>query len=286
MKKYFYILTLIGFSCFGQVNLNNSQSNQSNEAIPIYKVNQIPLSEDCKNVIIEDQTQCLISFLNKHLKDNLQIPPHEEFKTFSMREVNVSFTITSEGKISDIIVESLSNSTFKNLFEKEIIRVLQLLPKFNSGLHNEKPVNVFFKNIIGCSLIKKKNNDTNQDIIVPYVYVKNVVTEQNFPICLSHSDDIEIQKDCFDDQFNRHIQKNFNYPEDAVKKNIGGKVLVIFVIDKEGNITDIKSKGPENGQLIIEEAERIMKKLPKLVPATINRKPIPVKLTKTVTFKL
>ena len=204
MEKSLILFLFISSGLFSQ---NISPNIIDSVKIPIYRVNQIPLSEDCKNVTIEDQTQCLISSLNNHLKNNLQIPPHDEFKTFSMRAINVSFTITSQGKISDILVESLDNSTFKNLFEKEIIRVLQLLPKFNSGLHNEKPVNVFFKNIIGCSLIKKKNNDTNQDIIVPYVYVKNVVTEQNFPICLRHSDDIEIQKDIIDDQYNLHNQK-------------------------------------------------------------------------------
>ena len=283
MEKSLILFLFISSGLFSQ---NISPNIIDSVKIPIYRVNQIPLSEDCKNVTIEEQTQCLIRFLSKHLKDNLQIPPHEEFKTFSMRAINVSFTITSQGKISDILVESLDNSTFKNLFEKEIIRVLQLLPKFNSGLHNEKPVNVFFKNIIGCSLIKKKNNDTNQDIIVPYVYVKNVVTEQNFPICLSHSDDIEIQKDCFEDQLNRHIKKNFNYPLEAQKNKISGKVYVSFLVDTEGNITDINSKGPENGQLLIEEAERIIRKLPKLVPGTINRKPVPIRLSKIITFQL
>lgn len=286
MNKYFYFIFLIYLNCVAQVNLNNLQSNQIDKSIPIYKVNQIPLSQDCENVTTEDQTQCLLEFLNEHLKDNLQIPPHEEFKTFSMREINVSFTITKEGKISNILVESRDESPFKNLFEKEITRVLKLLPEFIPGSHKENHVDVFFKNIISCSLIKKENKKTNQEIIVPYVYAKNVVTEQNFPICLSHSDDIEIQQDCFDDQLNRHILKNFNYPEEAVKKNIQGRVLVLFIIDKEGNITDIKSKGPENGQLLIDEAERIMKKLPRLIPASINRKPIPVKLTKTITFKL
>lgn len=284
MKKILFLLFLVSCNVFAQNH--NLNSDVVKTAIPIYKVNQVPLSENCKNVIIEDQTQCLLEFLNEHLKYNLQIPHHEDFKTFSMREINVSFTITSQGKISDILVESLDDSTFKNLFEKEIIRVLQLLPEFIPGSHKETPVDVFFKNIISCSLIQKKNKETNQDIILPYVYAKNVVTEQNFPICLSYSDDIETQKDCFDDQLNRHIQKNFNYPEEAVKKNIQGRVFVLFIIDKEGNITDIKSKGPENGQLLIDEAERIMKKLPRLIPASINRKPIPVKLTKTITFKL
>lgn len=284
MKKILFLLFFVTSNIFSQNhNLNNEKVATT---IPIYKVDQIPLSENCKNVKIEDQTQCLLEFLNEHLKDNLQIPPHEEFKTFSMREINVSFTITKDGKISNILVESRDESTFKNLFEKEIIRVLQLLPEFIPGSHKETPVDVFFKNIISCSLTKKENKKTNQEIIVPYAYAKNVFTELNFPICLSHSDDIETQKKCFDDQLNRHIQKNFNYPEEAVKKNIQGRVFVLFIIDKEGDITEIKSKGPENGQLLIDEAERIIKKLPKLVPASINRKPMPVKLTKIITFKL
>ena len=220
------------------------------------------------------------------MKNNLQIPPHDEFKTFSMRAINVSFTITSQGKISDILVESLDDLTFKKIFEKEIIRVLQLLPEFIPGSHKEIPVGVFFKNIISCSLIKKKNKETNQEEIIPYVSVNGIVTEQNFSVCLSISDDNRIQKDCFEDQLNRHIKKNFNYPLEAQKNKISGKVYVSFLVDTEGNITDINSKGPENGQLLIEEAERIIRKLPKLVPGTINRKPVPIRLSKIITFQL
>lgn len=284
MKKILFILLFIASNVFGQNH--NSNNDEVPTAIPIYRVNQIPLSEDCKNVTIEEQTQCLIRFLSKHLKDNLQIPPHEEFKTFSMRDITVSFTINNQGKISDILVESLDDLTFKKIFEKEIIRVLQLLPEFIPGSHKEIPVGVFFKNIISCSLIKKKNKETNQEEIIPYVSVNGIVTEQNFSVCLSISDDNRIQKDCFEDQLNRHIKKNFNYPLEAQKNKISGKVYVSFLVDTEGNITDINSKGPENGQLLIEEAERIIRKLPKLVPGTINRKPVPIRLSKIITFQL
>lgn len=252
--------------------------------ISMYKVEQLPLPQTCNDVSDEEKTTCLLNYINEHLKNNLQIPPNEDFKTFDRKNIVVSFVITNDGLISNIKVESSENTKFKELFEKEIIRVLKSLPNFKPGIHNELPVNVFFKNIISCTLIKRKDKNTNQDTILPYVSVYNIVTEPNFPICIKISDDTEILKDCFNEQLDHHIKKNFNYPEEAAKNNIRGKVSVSFIIDKEGNITNLKSRGPENGELLIDEAERIIKKIPKLVPGTINRKPVEVSYAIPIIF--
>ncbi|AWM12835.1 hypothetical protein DI487_02415 [Flavobacterium sediminis] len=277
MKNIFYCIILFSFSCLAQ------NKDLSLETFSAYKVEQIPYTENCKNVTVEEQTNCLIEFLREHLKKNLQIP-NEEFETLSMSRINVSFVITNEGDISGITVESPENTTFKDLFEKEIVRVLELAPKFYPGLQNNNAVNVFFKDIISCSLIKKENQETNQDIIIPYVNVNNLITEPTFKSCLDLSDDIFIQKECFEKQLNKYIIQHQIYPKEAKKNNISGKVIVSFVIEADGSISNLKSRGPENGQPLIDEAERLIKNIPNLVPGTINRKPIKVRYSKIITF--
>jgi hypothetical protein len=67
MKKYLSILILIGFSCFGQVNSNNSDSDKNDEVISFNKVDQIPMFENCKKVNQDFQRDCVLNFINAHI---------------------------------------------------------------------------------------------------------------------------------------------------------------------------------------------------------------------------
>ncbi|MEZ4853780.1 energy transducer TonB [Flavobacterium sp.] len=98
----------------------------------------------------------------------------------------------------------------------------------------------------------------------------------------------EEQMNCFNEQMNRHIQKNFHYPDEATNNDVQGRVFVKFTIDKEGNITDIKSRGPkvEGANLLIAEAERIIAKLPQLKPGMQNGKNVNVRYVIPINFKL
>ena len=68
----------------------------------------------------------------------------------------------------------------------------------------------------------------------------------------------------------RYLNKNLRYPDDAVNNEIQGTVVVQFIVDKEGNVSDVKAiSGPENGGLR-EEAVRVIKKSGKWTPAIQN----------------
>lgn len=91
---------------------------------------------------------------------------------------------------------------------------------------------------------------------------------------------------CFNDKMMEHIKTNFTYPKEAAKKNIQGQVSIQFIIDKEGNIRDIITRGPENGELLEVEAKRIVSLLPKFIPAKHNGKTVNIKYGLPITFKL
>jgi protein TonB len=68
----------------------------------------------------------------------------------------------------------------------------------------------------------------------------------------------------------RFLHKNLNFPQDAVEKNIQGAVMVQFIVDKEGNVSDVEIvSGPTDGGLR-EEAIRVIKKSGKWTPAIQN----------------
>ena len=58
----------------------------------------------------------------------------------------------------------------------------------------------------------------------------------------------------------RYLNKNLRYPDDAVNNEIQGTVVVQFIVDKEGNVSDVQAiSGPDNGGLR-DEAVRVIKK--------------------------
>lgn len=82
-----------------------------------------------------------------------------------------------------------------------------------------------------------------------------------------------------------YIKKNMCYPEEAKKKGIEGRVLVQFVIEKDGSHNSYKViRSPDS--LLNEEAIRIVKGMPKWIPARLWNKTTRIRYTQPITFKL
>ncbi len=124
--------------------------------------------------------------------------------------------------------------------------------------------------------------------------VKSVTPKKDSLICDNIAFPTFVKKDfngksekiSYQDYINLHIKKNFMYPEFAMEHNIQGRVLINYVINKEGYIEKISADGPENGLVLEEEAVRIMSKLPKFIPAKCNNEPISVKHAIPIIFRL
>lgn len=78
---------------------------------------------------------------------------------------------------------------------------------------------------------------------------------------------------------------NINYPKEAQKNNIEGKVLVNFVINNKGAIQDVKVPKPVN-TLLDKEAIRVIKGMPKWTPGKKDNKTVSVQYTLPIVFKL
>lgn len=91
---------------------------------------------------------------------------------------------------------------------------------------------------------------------------------------------------CFNQQMTAHIQNNLVYPNEAREQDIQGKVYVAFTIDKEGNVTNVRARGPRGGTLLEEEAIRIVKMLPQFKPGVQRGKPVNVSYALPIMFNL
>lgn len=92
------------------------------------------------------------------------------------------------------------------------------------------------------------------------------------------------KKDCFNLKMQQHFKKHFKYPKKALRKGISGRVMVTFVINKEGNIENITTIGAH--EILMKEARRIVSLLPKFKPGYLNGEPVKVQYSMPLTFRL
>ena len=81
------------------------------------------------------------------------------------------------------------------------------------------------------------------------------------------------------------ISNNMRYPTIAAENGIQGRVIVQFVVEKDGSITEVsvsKSVDPS----LDKEAIRVVKSMPRWKAGTKDGSPVRVKYTTPVTFKL
>ena len=121
--------------------------------------------------------------------------------------------------------------------------------------------------------------EEEEEIDVPFAVIEDVPL---FPGCerVKKSE----RRNCFQEKMNRHIRKNFRYPEIAQEMGIQGRVYVNFIIAKDGSITNIRMRGPDKN--LEKEAQRIISRLPQMTPGKQRGRPVRVPFSIPITFRL
>ena len=83
----------------------------------------------------------------------------------------------------------------------------------------------------------------------------------------------------------RYLQENIQYPPEAAKNNVQGRVILQFVVDKTGQVGEVKILRSVSEELDA-EAVRVVKTLPKFEPGRQDGKPVAVWYTLPVSFNI
>ena len=83
----------------------------------------------------------------------------------------------------------------------------------------------------------------------------------------------------------KYLSSHINYPPMAAENNVQGKVILQFVVEKDGRVGEVKVARSVDKDLD-KEAIRVVKSLPKFTPGRQNGQPVRVWYTLPVTFKL
>ena len=81
------------------------------------------------------------------------------------------------------------------------------------------------------------------------------------------------------------LASNITYPAAAAENGVEGRVIVAFVVETDGSVSDVRiARGVDPS--LDREALSVVKRMPKWIPGMQNGSPVRVKFNVPVTFKL
>ena len=211
--------------------------------------------------------------------------------------IEVDFVVSKNGNITDI---KCTNNKYLELCN-EVKRVIALMPKWTPAKVNGQVVNAQHKIAIGFKLYNKQityviipdemtvgiENINNEDIIVegdPNGADSKLLIEyekQSDEDILTFAE----QMPEFNGDLGEYLSKNISYPKIAAENKIEGKVIVQFIVEQDGTISNA-SVLRKMGWGMDEEAIRVIRAMPNWKPGKQNGKPVRIRYTLPVNFKL
>jgi len=149
--------------------------------------------------------------------------------------------------------------------------------------NNKKEDNLFFEDMDPDAPIDEKNIvDVTIDEPIDEIFI-NVDEAPVFPGCKGTKEE---KRACFVDQIGRFVNKKFNTDLASVLGLSPGvkHIFVVFKIDKTGKVVDVKSRAPH--KKLQEEAIRVVKLIQKMIPGKQQGKPVGVKYSLPIVFKV
>ncbi len=216
-----------------------------------------------------------MSGLMKYLSANIRYP-EAAHKAGTQGRVTVQFVVSKDGSIGDVKVIRGVDPTL----DAEAIRVISGMPKWKPGTQKGEPVNVRYTVPVMFRLTPEPVEKIDEMIVVGYRNPDAPVTGEvyetvdkmpEFPGGMTG--------------LMQHLSKNIRYPAEAHTNNIQGRVVVSVIINTEGKATNaqiVQGVAPS----LDAEALRVATTMPDWTPGTKDGKPVNVKYTFPVVFRL
>ena len=208
--------------------------------------------------------------------DQVAVSTVQEVTTFEAEEEEI-FEIPQEPE-EVIAPEEVANQqqvTDLLIVEDEKIEEDKQVKNQEEVLSNEAAV--------GTMDFNEGTNDLNK-IIVKEQVIEQPKVEEEQPMTMAMVE----QKPQFaggEAEMYKWLSANIVYPPAAAEEGVSGRVVVEFVVGKDGSITNVRVVRPRHPALD-KEALRVVKSMPKWIPGRNNGQPVKVTYTLPVTFKL
>ena len=191
---------------------------------------------------------------HRYVFQNLRYPDEVKLRGIQGR-IFVEFIIDTDGSVTDVrLLRGVAP-----LLNAEVLRVISSSPQWTPGKHEGKVVKVRYQIPVTFKLNAEASSSNSQN---PAVAEKQTSEETVY-------EDVETKptfngKDA-ETGFPEYVYKNTVYPVISQEKGIQGSVVVGFVIDTDGSVTDVKIlRGAD--PLLDAEALRVISASPQWTP--------------------
>ncbi len=242
------------------------------------KVDVMPMFPGCDGITYENLKNCSSEKLLEFVYKNLKYPSEAKSKGVEGMVV-VKFIVEKNGKISGAeMVRSVGSGT-----DEEVLRVVNMMPDWIPGKQNGQGVRTQFVLPVKFQLPADKNEPKTESDSGNEEIFKVVEEMPHFPGCDDVSPDEK--KKCADQKMLDFIYQNIKYPKEAKENGIEGMVVIKFIIEKDGSITNadiIRGIGGGCDQ----EALRVVESMPNWAPGKQRGRLVRVQFNLPIRFKL
>ena len=208
----------------------------------------------------------------KYLQTNIKYPEQAKSNGVEGRVI-VQFVVNKDGSISnDTVVRSVDP-----LLDAEAIRVVRSMPNWTPGKQKGEAVRVRFTLPVTFRL---DGGEESKPAEVKQVVKTSTQGEEIFNVVEQMPEYPGGMEELM-----KFLQRNVKYPKEAQEQGKQGRVIVQFVVNKDGSITDAKIAKSVDPQLDA-EALRVVNAMPNWTPGKQKGEPVRTRFTLPVTFRL
>ena len=206
----------------------------------------------------------------KFLQQNVKYPKEAQDQGVQGRVI-VQFVVNKDGSISnDTVVRSVDP-----MLDAEAIRVVRSMPNWTPGKQRGEAVRVRFTLPVTFRLDGgEESKPVQMQVTVENTGEEIIKVPEQLPEYPGGM--VELMK---------FLQRNMRYPKEAQEQGKQGRVIVQFVVEKDGSITDAKIAKSVDPQLDA-EALRVVNAMPNWTPGKQRGKEVRAYFTLPVTFRL
>lgn len=213
--------------------------------------------------------------LMKYLSANIRYP-EAAHKAGTQGRVTVQFVVGKDGSIGNVsILRGVDPA-----LDAEAIRVISGMPKWKPGTQKGEPVNVKYTVPVMFRLTPEPVDKIGETVVTAVSRTDAPVTGEVYEVADKMPEFPGGMTGLM-----QHLSKNIRYPAEAHTNNIQGRVVVSVIINTEGKVTNAKIVQGVAPSLDA-EALRVTGTMPDWIPGTKDGKPVNVKYTFPVVFRL
>ena len=214
-------------------------------------------------------------------------------------EMDIAFVVEKNGKLSNIEIKGLERITSKGVEErpvppsvkKEVMRILTTMPAWTPATKNGKAVRYKEETYVSVMDRETKAKEAREEA----KEAREMAEAREKKIRESKASgkvyEVFDTRPFFpggDAALLPWIKANIKYPAKAKEKGVTGRVVVTFIVEIDGSLSDIKiirNTAPEFKAEFEAEAIRLVKAMPKWKPGEVSGETVRVKYWLPIAFK-